>query len=67
MPLLFETILQAQVLIPLVTSLAFGLMASTLLVLIVIPCRYAILPDFGLPGLADCGEAARVPGGVPSD
>ncbi len=54
-------------LIPLVTSLAFGLMASTLLVLIVIPCRYAILPDFGLPGLADCGEAARVPGGVPSD
>ncbi len=48
LPLLFETSLQAQVLIPLAVSIAFGLMASTVLVLIVIPCLYAILADFGL-------------------
>ncbi|MEO1650054.1 MAG: efflux RND transporter permease subunit, partial [Pseudomonadota bacterium] len=52
LPLLLETSLQAQVLIPLVTSLAFGLMASTVLVLIVVPAFYAILDDFGLTTLA---------------
>ncbi len=45
-PLLLEKSLQAQVLIPLVTSIIFGLMASTLLVLIVIPSFYSILGDF---------------------
>ncbi len=48
LPLLFERSLQAQVLIPLAASIAFGLMASTVLVLMVIPCLYAILGDFGL-------------------
>lgn len=48
LPLLFETSLQAQVLIPLAISIAFGLMASTVLVLFVIPCLYAALADFGL-------------------
>lgn len=48
LPLMFETSLQAQVLIPLAVSIAFGLMASTVLVLVVIPCLYAILADFGL-------------------
>ena len=52
LPLLLETSLQAQVLIPLVTSLAFGLMASTILVLFVVPTFYAILDDFGLTTLA---------------
>ena len=61
MPLLFETSFQAQILVPLVTSLAFGLMTSTLLVLIVIPCLYAILHDLGLSTLArgDGAGAAR--------
>ncbi len=36
-PLLFERSLQAQFLIPMATSVAFGLMAATVLVLIVIP------------------------------
>ncbi len=48
LPLLFERSLQAQVLIPLAVSIAFGLMASTVLVLFVVPCMYAILSDFGL-------------------
>lgn len=52
LPLLAETSLQAQILIPLITSLAFGLMASTLLVLFVVPSFYAILDDLGLSTLA---------------
>ena len=47
LPLMLEQSLQAQVLIPLVTSLSFGLMASTGLVLIVVPVLYAIFDDFG--------------------
>lgn len=45
LPLLSERSLQAQVLIPLAISITFGLMASTVLVLFVIPCLYAILSD----------------------
>jgi multidrug efflux pump subunit AcrB len=48
LPILSEKSLQAQVLIPLVTSVVFGISASTLLVLFVIPALYAILEDFGL-------------------
>ena len=58
LPLLAETSLQAQVLIPLVTSLAFGLMASTVLVLFAIPAFYAILDDFGFTTLAEERSAA---------
>jgi multidrug efflux pump subunit AcrB len=47
LPLMLEQSLQAQVLIPLVTSLSFGLIASTGLVLIVVPVLYAIFDDFG--------------------
>ena len=47
-PLLFETSLQAQVLIPLATSIVFGIATSTLLVLFVLPCLYSILEDFGV-------------------
>lgn len=50
LPLLAESSLQAQVLIPLATSIAFGLMASTVLVLLVVPSLYAILGDMGLVG-----------------
>ncbi len=47
LPLLSERSLQAQVLIPLATSIAGGLAASSVLVLFVIPCLYALLDDFG--------------------
>ncbi len=46
-PLLFETSLQAQVLIPLVTSLVFGILAATLAVLFLIPALYSIFDDLG--------------------
>ncbi len=47
-PLMFERSLQAQILIPLAVSICFGLLASTVLVLLVIPCLYVILGDLGL-------------------
>jgi len=50
-PMLFETSLQAQILIPLVTSLAFGLLSATVLVLFLVPAFYAIIDDFGLAKL----------------
>lgn len=43
--LLFEMSLQAQILIPLATSVIFGITTSALFVL---PCVYSILEDFGL-------------------
>lgn len=48
LPLLSETSLQAQILIPLATSITFGLMASTLLVLLLVPALYVVVADFGL-------------------
>lgn len=48
LPLLLETSLQAQVIQPLVISIVFGIFASTLLVLFMIPAAYAILADFGV-------------------
>jgi multidrug efflux pump subunit AcrB len=48
LPLLAESSLQAQVLIPLAASIVFGLLASTVLVLFVVPSLYAILGDLGL-------------------
>lgn len=47
LPILFERSLQAQILKPLVISTVFGLLSSTLLVLLVLPCLYMILGDFG--------------------
>ncbi|MCU7833112.1 MAG: efflux RND transporter permease subunit, partial [gamma proteobacterium symbiont of Lucinoma myriamae] len=45
-PLLLEKSLQAQILIPLATSIIFGLLATTSLVLLVVPALYNILDDF---------------------
>lgn len=42
LPMLLEKSLQAQVLIPMATSLAFGLIASTALVLFVVPLLYRL-------------------------
>ena len=48
LPLLSESSTQAQFLIPLVASIAFGLIATTLLASIVVPCVFMILHDMGL-------------------
>ena len=45
-PLLFETSLQAQFLIPMATAIAFGLMFSTFLILLVVPAMLSIYEGF---------------------
>lgn len=58
-PLLAEGSTQAQTLKPLVISVVFGLLASTLLVLLVLPALYAILADLGLArARPEAGKAA---------
>jgi multidrug efflux pump subunit AcrB len=49
-PLLLEKSLQAQILIPLAASIAFGLTAATLVALFLVPAVYCILNDFNLLG-----------------
>ena len=58
LPMLLERSLQAQILVPLVTSLAFGLFTATVLVLIVVPALYGILHDFGVTTIARGHDAA---------
>ena len=52
LPLLAERSLQAQVLIPLATSIVFGLLASTVLVLFVVPALFSVFADLGLTSAA---------------
>jgi multidrug efflux pump subunit AcrB len=48
LPILFETSLQAQIVIPMATSLAFGIVFATCVTLILVPCLYLILNDGSL-------------------
>ena len=52
-PLLLEKSLQAQVLVPLVASIIFGLLASTILVLIVVPVLFSIIGELHIVRTAD--------------
>ena len=47
LPLLAERSLQAKIIQPIAVSTAFGIAASTVLVLWILPCFYSILDDFG--------------------
>ncbi|MDB1125823.1 efflux RND transporter permease subunit [Vibrio algarum] len=58
LPLLTESSTQAQFLIPLIASIAFGLMSATLLASITVPCVLLILDDLGLTSF---GNAEKQP------
>jgi len=45
MPMMFETSRQARFLIPMAISLGFGILFSTLIILILVPALYIILED----------------------
>ncbi|WP_145349179.1 efflux RND transporter permease subunit [Rosistilla ulvae] len=45
LPLIFEKSLQAQYIVPMAISLGFGILFSTAIVLVLIPCLYLILED----------------------
>jgi multidrug efflux pump subunit AcrB len=54
MPLILEKSLQARFLIPMATSLGFGVMFATFITLILVPVSYTLLVDFkGLFGFRD--------------
>ena len=46
-PILVETSTQAQMVVPMATSLAFGILFATVITLILVPCLYSILGDLG--------------------
>ena len=46
-PIVLETSLQAQIVIPMAASLAFGILFATIITLFLIPALYLILDDFG--------------------
>jgi len=56
LPLLFERSTQAQILTPLATSLAFGLMVATILSLFLMPALYCVMDDLNLVNEANEGE-----------
>ncbi len=58
LPLLFEKSLQAQILIPLANAVCFGLLASTILIVLVVPCLYRICWDLGLTNIEPDQEAS---------
>jgi|TARA_B100000315_G_scaffold248320_1_gene278069 multidrug efflux pump subunit AcrB len=45
-PILSESSMQAQMVIPMAVSLAFGILFATLITLILVPCLYNIIGDF---------------------
>jgi Cu/Ag efflux pump CusA len=47
LPLLFERSVSAQFLIPMGTSLGFGVLFSSAVSLFLVPCAYVILEDLG--------------------
>ena len=44
-PMIFETSRQAQFMIPMALSLGFGILFSTLITLVIVPCLYVMLSD----------------------
>ncbi|MDP4537709.1 efflux RND transporter permease subunit [Alkalimonas collagenimarina] len=48
-PIMFETSLQAQFVIPMAISLSFAVLFATLITLILVPCLYVILDDAKRP------------------
>jgi multidrug efflux pump subunit AcrB len=65
-PLLLEKSLQAQILIPLAASLAFGLVAATVAALFLVPTVYCILDDFGLLGALYAENEEGTEGAAPA-
>ena len=56
LPILTEQSFQAQLVIPMATSLCFGLLLSTLLVLVLVPTFYLVYCGIVVPGLASLGR-----------
>jgi len=51
-PIMFETSMQAALVIPMAIALGFAVLYATLVTLILVPCLYMILVDIGIAGNA---------------
>ncbi len=60
-PMLLEKSLQAQVIIPMAISLAFGILFATVITLVLIPVWYVILDKFKKPDEVYIPEASKLP------
>ena len=61
-PMILETSVQARFLVPMAVSLGFGVLAATMIMLLIVPCSYLILEDAG----RTAGNFfARLAGGLP--
>ncbi|WP_440057010.1 efflux RND transporter permease subunit (plasmid) [Pseudoalteromonas sp. T1lg65] len=49
LPIMFETSLQAKMVVPMAVSLGFAVLFTTLITLILVPCLYLIMEDMSLP------------------
>jgi HAE1 family hydrophobic/amphiphilic exporter-1 len=58
-PLLFESSTQAMILVPMVASIVFGMLTSTVLIMLVLPAMYMIMKDIGFVNLA--GKKSMAP------
>ena len=65
LPILTETSFQAQMLIPMATSLCFGLLLATLLVLVLVPTFYSIYGKLLVDG-ADASVTGERPAEIPT-
>jgi len=64
MPIMLETSLQAQFLVPTAISIAFGLLFATVVVLLLVPCLYSILAWLGWAEKIEAdGEPSFIAGG----
>ncbi len=61
MPLMFNRSVQAQFLVPMAISLAFGVLFATFVTLLVVPSGYLILDDLGNLRRSRAGKEAGVP------
>jgi multidrug efflux pump subunit AcrB len=57
-PILAETSTQAQFIIPMAVSLAFGILFATVITLLLIPCLYMVLEDIGAWRRGESGDPA---------
>ena len=59
LPILSESSMQAQMVVPMATSLAFGILFATVITLVLVPCLYKILGDVGSQRVPVDGATAK--------
>jgi multidrug efflux pump subunit AcrB len=57
-PMILETSVQAQFLIPMAISLGFGVLFATGIILLLVPALYLLIEDFGKAALGRPGAGA---------